>query len=481
MRYSNLLLGIRPFFPSALIVVGSAAAMVAIHQSQAAPGSPAAVGGEPLPLVRIEATRRVAEETSNPLRRLALRGEFTISRLGPANDGLQVFVLFSGTASNGVDYPAPPFLASIPAGESATRIAIVPSIDDLAEGIETVVATLSHCPPDTQPPLGIPCRLGFEIEPAHESATVFIRDDGISQASLRLTQPPDGAVLNWGQAITVEANAIDLDGYISHVEFLDGDQRIGESEIFFIRAPDPGTLITHTFEWDSAAPGPRVLTARAVRFDGTVVTSQQVSITVGPRPSQPVLTFNQPGRNDVFSTLDEIPILLRAFATDDVFLNAEIFANGLKIADASFCCWLCPCAHPLPGMETVLQIPVRPPSGGLSSRPWQGWTNVRAGLYYLTARAVGERGTTVAAGPVRIFVIDRALRIAVQREGTVALTIPEGSLAPGEYDLEASSDLLAWTRLGAFQPGNLAAFYFDRPPMGERRFYRSVFHQTLFP
>jgi hypothetical protein len=47
----------------------------------------------------------------------------------------------------------------------------------------------------------------------------------------------------------------------------------------------------------------------------------------------------------------------------------------------------------------------------------------------------------------------------------------------GGYDLEASRDLRAWTRLGAFQPGNVAAFYFDVPPeiATDQRFYRSLF------
>ena len=82
---------------------------------------------------------------------------------------------------------------------------------------------------------------------------------------------------------------------------------------------------------------------------------------------------------------------------------------------------------------------------------------------------------------VRVFVIDPTLRITAQRDGTVVLVIPEGSLAPGQYDAEFSSDLRTWTRLGPFEPGNVAAFYFDRPPRLERRFYRSVFRPTAVP
>jgi hypothetical protein len=190
----------------------------------------------------------------------------------------------------------------------------------------------------------------------------------------------------------------------------------------------------------------------------------------------PVLEFIEPTNNAVFSTLDEIPIVLRASAPNDVILAADVFANQQKIASVSFCCWLCPCARPVEGQETILQIPVPWQEGTPAQRTWQGWTNVHAGSYRLTARAVGENGTIVQAAPVTITVLDLTLRIFVQPDGTMRLVIPEGSLVEGGYDLEASQDLRAWTRLGAFEPGNVAAFYSDLPPESarQRRFYRSV-------
>lgn len=190
----------------------------------------------------------------------------------------------------------------------------------------------------------------------------------------------------------------------------------------------------------------------------------------------PVLRFVEPTNNAVFSTMDELPIMLRASAPDDVFLTAEVLANNAGIATASYCCWLCPCFRPLPGQETILQIPV-PREGGMpSSRTWQGWTNVQAGSYRLTAHATGENGAVVEAAPVNITVLDLTLRIFVRADGAVMLVIPQGSLVTGGYDAEASQDLHTWTRLGPFMPGNVAAFYYDDPPPSkrERRFYRSV-------
>src|SRR5689334_13452145 len=120
----------------------------------------------------------------------------------------------------------------------------------------------------------------------------------------------------------------------------------------------------------------------------------------------PVLEFLQPTNNSVYSTRDEIPIVLRAYAPDDVFLTAELLANRAVFATASYCCWGCPCFHPLPGDETILQIPVPHELGIPPARTWRGWTNVHAGEYLLVARATGESGTMIESAPVRVTVLD---------------------------------------------------------------------------
>src|SRR5206468_10908172 len=114
----------------------------------------------------------------------------------------------------------------------------------------------------------------------------------------------------------------------------------------------------------------------------------------------PVLQFLQPTNNAVFTSRDEIPIILRGYASNDVFPTADVFAHFQKIATVSYCCTLCPCVAPFPGYETILQIPA-PRQGGMPPpNPWQGWTNVMAGMYQLTARATGQNATVVSAVPV---------------------------------------------------------------------------------
>jgi hypothetical protein len=69
-------------------------------------------------------------------------GLFLVRRIGPTNDSLTVAYAVGGTASNGVDYVFLPGVVTIPAGQRATLIPVVPIGDNLPEPYETVVLTL---------------------------------------------------------------------------------------------------------------------------------------------------------------------------------------------------------------------------------------------------------------------------------------------------------------------------------------------------
>jgi len=402
------------------------------------------------------------------------RGEFRVTRTGGTNRELRVyFRLPQGTAVLGVDYSLDPFgndsVVRIPPGSHSANVRLYPIDDALIEGDETAILGLNELPP------GVPFSDLYRVDPENASVTLVVHDDDPAIPRVEIDSPREGQHFEAGDAIQLRAQIIGLGAAQNwDVSFFDGDQLIGSTR-------SGGTIF-----WTEASGGRHVINASAHTSVGIpgmdTLHAAPVAIFV-ERESPPLLEFLEPTRNTIFSTLDEIPIKLRAFASNDVFLSGEVFANGDKIADVSYCCWLCPCARPLPDQATILQIPVREHPADSPWRAWKGWTNVHAGVYQLTARAVGEEGTTVQAAPVRIIVIDRTLRINVQRDGTVTLTIPQGSLVPGSYDLEASSDLRTWTRLGPFEPGNVAAFYFDTPPLNARgrRFYRSVYHPVIMP
>jgi hypothetical protein len=338
-----------------------------------------------VPVVRIEATRPVAEEDSAPLERLPLVGEFTISRTGSTTSSLPVFLHISGTATPGKDYQALPFLVSIPAGAESVALRVEAIPDDESEGIETIMARVSNCPPDTDPPLGIPCTY-FEIDPAHASATVFVRDNSQSRASLVITHPADGAQFERGQVISIEATAVALDGYIAHVAFFDGDRKIGESQIDFIREPDPGTPIFHQFDWADAGVGPHILTARAVTSTGAPVTSEPVRITVGTESNlPPAVAIVRPVSGETFPI--NVPITIAADARDpDGYVpKAEFFADGRKLG------------------EVTLEFLVPPPPGETQSFEFV-WRIPEAGPHRLVVRVTDHQGASGVSAPVEIVV-----------------------------------------------------------------------------
>ena len=362
------------------------------------------VGSDPPgPVVRIAATSRFAEEDSSPLDRLPLRGEFTISRNAATSQSLSVFVHYSGTATPEVDYPRLPMLVTIPAGATSTRLEVVPVNDSLAEGVETVIATLSHCPPRTDPPLGMPCVGGFTIDPAGARATVFIHDQA-ALASVVITHPSDGARFNPGETIPIRATAIDPSGFIDLVEFWDGDQRIGTSSIVHIPEIPPGTPSHHVFEWRAASNGPHVLTARAPRPGGTSVISAPVRITVGAEGNlPPEVVITRPTNGAEFPLDRAIEIGVRARDPDGFVRLLEFFANGRKIGESSI--GVVPA--PEPGREQTFTLV---------------WHAPTIGTHVLTARATDNAGASRLSAAVEV-------RVAMSDELPVVTAVAPDPLA----------------------------------------------------
>ena len=200
-------------------------------------------------------------------------------------------------------------------------------------------------------------------------------------------------------------------------------------------------------------------------------------------PLMPVLEVVAPVHGGVFALSEAIPLVLHAAVADDVITRAEVLVNGEPLATAVFCCVWCPCARPRAGQETTLQLPAVWDGVGEPPPPWRGWRAPRAGTYRVAARGLGEDGTEVEAAAVTITVVDLALQLSLMDDGAAWLVLPEGALVPGVWDLEVSEDLTDWTRLGAFSPGAVAAFYRDPPSASPRgsRFYRAVYTPPAGP
>jgi hypothetical protein len=205
-------------------------------------------------------------------------GWFEVSRTGPANTSLMVIFEVGGTATPGVDYAQLPRFVLIPAGESRAVLKIEAKDDLLPEGEETVIVALTTMPLSAD----MAVAAGYRIDPERTKAVAVILDnDGRpSEASLEITSPKDGEMFLNPDSIAISATAIDPKGYISRVEFYADNERIGVSELTFVRAPDPGTPIVHTIDWRQPPAGSHALTARAVDSAGGRVVSKPVKIIV---------------------------------------------------------------------------------------------------------------------------------------------------------------------------------------------------------
>ncbi|HXI50626.1 MAG TPA: Calx-beta domain-containing protein [Candidatus Saccharimonadales bacterium] len=338
----------------------------------------------PPTVISIEATHPIAEEDSIPFDRLALVGVFTICRTGPTNDSVPVWIEYTGSARAGEDYPVLPAVVTIQPGAASTQIRVEPIADGIPEGIETLVATISTCPP-VCPECPLPPCLG-STDPAHSSATIFIRDDGLTRASLVITNPTEGANFDIGQAILIAVTAIDLDGYISRVEFWDGEQSIGESQVDFFRAPAPGEPVQHTFWWGAAGPGAHVLTARAVSTAGIAISSAPLRITVGPGSTQPPQgTITRPVSGTAFPPEAPIEMVAETRDPDGYVHKVEFFADRRKIGESS--------------VEFI-----HPPDPNQPQTFTFVWRHPEPGPHALTARATDDGGSRATSAPVSIAV-----------------------------------------------------------------------------
>ncbi|HEX7859982.1 MAG TPA: Ig-like domain-containing protein [Verrucomicrobiae bacterium] len=220
----------------------------------------------PLPVVSISVSDSQAHEEPLP----SNIGMFRLRRSGPLDEYLTVFLRFEGTATLGEDVKSMPSSVRLMPGIAETNVWVSPINDDLPELTETVIAILTtNLGPAT-----------YTIDPLARRATVSVLDNDTTPSTLTITEPQNGETFQQGQPITISAVAVDPLGHISRVEFYDGTNRIGVSEIVFIQQPAPGTPIQHSIAWSNAAPGPHTLTAIARDSRQFDVRSAPVSIFV---------------------------------------------------------------------------------------------------------------------------------------------------------------------------------------------------------
>lgn len=347
------------------------------------------VGDTPRAVLSIAATSKIAEESSYPLRRLPRRGEFTITRTGPTNSPISVYMHYSGTATSGGDYPTLPSLVTIAAGDAATTIEVVPFDDGRPEGLETVIAAISDC---ASP---YPCGAAFEIDAARQRATVYIADNALTPLfDLAITKPAPGAEFPPDASVEIVAETRHLDGYVRQVEFFADGRKIGEVGMEFLRPPDGPVTQMFPFLWRDPVPGRHTLTVRATDNRSLISTSAPVEIRVLGSEPLPMVTVSapdsfavEPGSNAVANTAT---FRIRRYGPTADPLTVVYSLHGTAASGTDY--------ETLPGLATIaagqrsVEILVRP----LPDNLHEGMETVRLRVEDSPAYRVGRRRAAAA-------------------------------------------------------------------------------------
>ncbi|MFB9058205.1 glycosyl hydrolase family 18 protein [Mariniflexile ostreae] len=138
--------------------------------------------------------------------------------------------------------------------------------------------------------------------------------------TVSITSPSPNATFNAGTEITITANATDIDGDITKVEFYNDDVLIGED-----------TSAPYAFSWMNVAPGNYTIKAKAFdnqNYSATSSVSIRVSRTGGNQT--PMVSIISPKNGETFTAGTIINIAANVTDTDGTIKTVE-FYNGTTL------------------------------------------------------------------------------------------------------------------------------------------------------
>jgi hypothetical protein len=154
------------------------------------------------------------------------------------------------------------------------------------------------------------------------SAAVSIT--ALNQApTVTITSPTNGQVFNLFSSVTITADATDVDGTITKVEFFDGAFKVGED----LTAP-----FSLVFSLGLLNPllGNHSLTAKATDNLGATTTSAAIIIVANQAPT---VAITSPTNGQVFSPLSLVTITANATDADGTIDKVEFFDGATKVGE----------------------------------------------------------------------------------------------------------------------------------------------------
>jgi uncharacterized protein (DUF2141 family) len=190
------------------------------------------------------------------------------------------------------------------------------------------------------------------------TATVSV---GVNNALpvVSVTSPANGAVVNSPGTFTLSATATDPDGSITKVEFLNGTSVLATL-----------TSAPYTFTWSGVPPGTYALAVRATDNANATITTPPLSVRVNTPPS---ISFS-PSGSRVIPAPGNFSMSAIAADTDGSVVRVE-FMSG----------------------NTVISTVTTPPYNFT-------WSNLPAGNYWISARAIDNDGGVAASPATHLMV-----------------------------------------------------------------------------
>ncbi|HLG14404.1 MAG TPA: Ig-like domain-containing protein [Blastocatellia bacterium] len=187
---------------------------------------------------------------------------------------------------------------------------------------------------------------------------------GNTPPTVAITVPSNGATFTAPATISISANASDVDGTVTKVEFFANSTLLNTD-----------TSAPYKFVWSGVGAGAYSLTAKATDNQGASTTSSPVNVSVGgPSNNPPTISITSPANGATFTAPAAMTITASASDSDGSISKVEFFSGPSLI-----------------GTDT--------------SAPYSfTWTNVAAGTYDLSAKATDNLGANAFSATVRVTV-----------------------------------------------------------------------------
>jgi hypothetical protein len=182
--------------------------------------------------------------------------------------------------------------------------------------------------------------------------------------AVSITSPASGAAFAAPTTIAIQASASDPDGSIAKVEFFEGVTKLGET----YGAP-------YQLSWSNVTRAREYsLTARATDNRGATATSAPVKINVNAYNQAPSVAIASPAAGATFTAPASIAIQASAADPDGTIAKVEFYQGTTKLGEDA-------------------------------TAPYAfTWSNVSAGSYSLTVKAIDNLGVAAASAAVAITV-----------------------------------------------------------------------------